>query len=447
MYSLILLLSICITGCKKFLDHSPDKNLVVPSTLADLKSLMSNSLTMNFQFGALGEASADNYYLTYETWQALKEGDRNTYIWGPELFFDNPAYGYQYCYEAVYYTNVILETLEQIPKNSDNRISWNSIKGEALFFRAQYFQVLASYFSNEYDPSTASKDLGIPLRLSSDFNIKSVRSSVQQTYDQIISDLKTAITLLPVTPSHVIHPSKPAAYGLLSRVYLSMRRYDKALLYADSCLALENELLDYNILDSAGKYPFPLFNREVVFHAGDGSSILSRSTKIDSTLIRSYADNDLRKTLYFKENSDGSYSFRGSYCQSGSRLFQGIATDELYLIQAECLARSEKISESMEVLNKLLATRWRSGTFIAFTAENKEEALTIILSERRKELVMRNLRWMDLKRLNKETDHQITIRRMLNKKEYILKPNDPRYALPLPQYIIDLTGMRQNPRE
>lgn len=58
---------------------------------------------------------------------------------------------------------------------------------------------------------------------------------------------------------------------------------------------------------------------------------------------------------------------------------------------------------------------------------------------------MRGLRWMDIKRLNKE-DYKINLTRNVLGQAYILTPNDPRYALPIPEDIILSSGMPQNPR-
>ncbi len=441
----ILILNIAMAGCKKFLDTSPDKKLVIPSSLADLQGLLDYNQDMNQCVKGIGEGSSDDYYLTDASWNSLNEGYRNMYTWGNEIFFDMPGNEYQNLYKIVYNANVVLKYIEKIPKDQNDRTDWDNIKGQALFFRAQAFQNLTCDFSKEYDSSTASSDLGIPLRLDPDFNAVSKRASVKETYDQIIKDLVASLQLLPVIPLHVMRPSKPAAYGLLARTYLSMRNYSKALVYSDSCLQYNSNLIDYSTLDSNASFPMPRFNMEVIFHANGGIPPLSMSNaKIDSNLYRSYDINDLRKTLFFKENSDGSFAFRGSYFQTSS-LFQGIAVDEMFLIKAECLARSGNTQEAMDVLNSLMVTRWEKGAFIPFSASSPEGALNITLLERRKELVMRNLRWMDLKRLNMDSDHQTTIKHVVNGQVYELKPNDPRYALPLPQYVLDLTGMPQNP--
>ena len=56
---------------------------------------------------------------------------------------------------------------------------------------------------------------------------------------------------------------------------------------------------------------------------------------------------------------------------------------------------------------------------------------------------MRGLRWMDLKRLNKEGAN-IVLKRVTEDKEYTLLPNSNFYALPIPEDIIQLTGMPRN---
>jgi len=300
-----------------------------------------------------------------------------------------------------------------------------------------------------YDQNSASTDLGIPLRLDPDINKPSKRASVQQTYDQIVNDLNKAIALLPVTPLHVFRASKPAACGLLARVYLFMRKYDSCFHYANMGLQLKSDLLDYNQVSQNADFPFADFtfsnNPEIIFGSYTAvRQLLGSRAKIDTVLYQSYNDNDLRKWCYFKDNGDGSHSYKGSYSGQVS-LWNGIATDELYLMRAECYARMGKTDLAMQDLNTLMVNRWKQGTFKPFKATTSDEALEILLQERRKELVMRNIRWMDIKRLNKE-GAGIILKRIVDGHTYSLPPNDPRSALAVPEDIVNLFGIKQNPR-
>src|SRR5690606_14105810 len=105
--------------------------------------------------------------------------------------------------------------------------------------------------------------------------------------------------------------------------------------------------------------------------------------KIERGLLKSYHEDDLRKSLFFVTNNDGTFSYKAGY-NGDDGLFNGLATDELLLIRAECFARLGKTSQAILDLNALLAKRWKSGSFVPFTARTSEDALKIILEERRK---------------------------------------------------------------
>lgn len=438
-----------LTACNKYLDEKSNKSLVTPSTIDDLQGLLDDVVTMNTATPGFMETCSDDFFLMPITYNALASLQLELYSY--------KFYPYQYTndwsksYQVVYNANMCLERLENIELTSSNRQSWENVKGSALFFRSFYYLDLVWQHAKVYDISTSATDLGIVLRSSSDFNIKSVRATLQETYDMIIADTKLAASLLPDNPQHVMRPSKAAAYGVLARAYLSMSRPDSAFKYADLALGIKSSLMDYN--DDAdvngsvsSTVPFKKFNKEVIFYtemyASFGLHIPSRA-KIDTALTASYAADDLRKAAFFKNNS-GYAQFKGSYTANSNTLFSGIAVDELLLIRAECHARLGRTQEAMSDLNALLKKRWKkSVTYPSIIAENSNMALAIILAERRKELIMRGLRWIDIKRLNKEGQN-ITPTRLVNGKIFTLAPNDNLYALPLPDDIVRLTGIPQN---
>lgn len=441
----VCILFILLSSCKKFLDEKPDKKLAIPHTLKDFQALLDQYTLINNNDPSSGEVSADDYYLTDADFAARKETNQNMYLWQKDNIFDPSTNDWFRTFRPVYFSNTVLENIPLVPITQFNREQWNNVKGQALFFRAKAYFQAAVIWTVAYDEGSASSELGLPLRLNSDFNEVSVRSNLKDTYLQIISDLKEASRTLAVKPEHVIRPSKPAAYGLLARVYLSMRNYEQAGLYADSCLSFKSDLLDYNQLNPSATYPIAQFNTEVIAESFIPPSppISNSRAKITQSLYQLYAFGDLRKVVFFRANPDGSFAFKGSY-EGNEALFSGVATDEIYLIRAECFARAGKVTEAMKDLNILLRKRWKTGTFTDLTAANATQALNVILIERRKELLMRGLRWMDIKRLNRE-GAGIVLSRTINSKTYTLQPNDLRYALSIPEEIIALSKMSQNP--
>ncbi len=89
--------------------------------------------------------------------------------------------------------------------------------------------------------------------------------------------------------------------------------------------------------------------------------------------------------------------------------------------------------------------RWDTNQFIPYSFTDKDLALKTILTERRKELVFRGLRWSDIKRLNRD-GYNITLSRTVNGQTITLPPHDLRYAIAIPEEIIELTEIQQNPR-
>jgi tetratricopeptide (TPR) repeat protein len=350
-------------------------------------------------------------------------------------------------YTTVFNANLCLESLQKIERTLVNGKQWDNVKGSALFFRAYSFLTLSWTFCKGYDKTTSASDYGIPLRMTSDFNIPSTRASLEESYQQVIHDLDEAIPLLNNLSEVPLRPSKAAAYGALARVYLSMRLYDSAFKYSNASLQLHDDLIDYNVIDVTSYLPFQKFNTEVIFHSAIGVFTLLTShiyyARIDSNLYNSYSDDDLRKQAFFMPVADG-FQFKGMYNDDPYLPFTGITTDEMLLDRAECKARLGNVPEAIEDLNSLLIKRFKTGTFIPATASGVDEALDEILKERRKELVMRTLRFIDIKRLNIEGKN-ITPIRIINGEQFSLPPNSNYYALPLPKDVIDLSGMPQNP--
>lgn len=444
---LATLVSLFLLSCNKYLDEKSDQKLAVPSTLKDFQAILDYYSRVNQFSPGAGEASTDNFYLTTTDYNAMTtDVERRLYTWQNDFILKTFPNDWSYSWDNVFRANTILDNINSVQRTQTNAGDWDNIKGQALVLRAKCMLQIAFVWCKAYDSATAAADLGLPLRLSSDFNLPSVRASVEDTYKRILSDLTQAVPLLPNAPLHVMRLAKPAAYALLARTYLSMHLYEKAGRYADSCLQLYNTLIDYNTLSAAASYPFARFNPEVIWesYCFIHEPLYPNNAKIDSNLYTSFATGDLRKTLFFKSNGNGTYAFKGSYEGSGN-LFDGIASDEMYLVRAECKARAGDKLAAMTDLNTLLVKRFKSGTFVPLTATDAAAALATILTERRKELVFRCLRWADIKRLNKEGAN-ITLQRIINGQMYTLPPNDLRYALAIPEEVITVSGMQQNPR-
>ncbi|MCY4779260.1 RagB/SusD family nutrient uptake outer membrane protein [Sphingobacterium sp. UT-1RO-CII-1] len=444
----IFLISLLSFGCKDYLDLKPDAKMAVPKTLEHADLLLNDYGTLNNGYPSLSDIGTDDYYLKDSDWKSLsQEDERVTYNWSAQILTMTTQW--QNPYKTVYLANQVLDILKDVDKNQ-NQAKYDKVWGGAHFFRAFAFHQVARNFTLPYRPETAKQEMGIPLRLTPGLDYKSVRSSLEDTYQQIIADYKEALQYLPNREPVVARPHKAAAHAGLARVYLDMQDYEKAYIYAEESLSIYEELLMYEDINPVLSYPFQRFNKEVLFPAVSliSAAIGQNFGRISPDLYNSYSEHDYRKRLYFRAHTaeSGAYVFKGSYNNNAGMSFLGLTTSEVYLIKAEAGVRIGKVDEALIAINTLLKSRIDADYFAPITESDDDRLLKLILDERRKELVFRGSRWADLKRLNQDERFKKRLTRSLNGQIYTLEPNSLKYAHLLPNMVITESGMPQNKR-
>lgn len=126
---------------------------------------------------------------------------------------------WDYGYKAIAQASNILNL---IPEGKNEEM--NNKLGECYFVRGMMYFYLCRAYGRPYyqDPD---KNLGVPIVNGTPNDMDNLqlpdRSTVKETYEQAISDLKKAESLLTVDKGN-IYASKEAAEALLSRIYLYM---------------------------------------------------------------------------------------------------------------------------------------------------------------------------------------------------------------------------------
>lgn len=153
--------------------------------------------------------------------------------------------------------------------------SWtNRIVGEAYFLRAYNYFTLVRIHAPAYGATAGNEAKAIPLMTEPSkepFPNKS-RSTVKEVYDLLVSDLQSAIQLLPDGFRTGIDPidyqdraSRDAARFLLSRVYFQMKDFDKAKAQADTVLNSGRYTLTQDPIEAWNKSGLNQKGREVVW--------------------------------------------------------------------------------------------------------------------------------------------------------------------------------------
>jgi starch-binding outer membrane protein, SusD/RagB family len=463
---------LALEGCSKdFLEVKQTKSLQVPHTIADFQAILDYNFLPGNSAHTLGANGSDEYIITEARWTQLATEAyaylRDVYVWSKEInmlqYEQNKDWNRAYVY--IFYANHALSGINAIKPTADEQAAWNNVKGSALFFRAFNYYALAQQYAYPYVKG-ADNPNGLPLRLEADVTLAVQRSSVHATYEQMLQDALKSAELLPAETkrTNYIRPGKVAAYALLAKIYLQMEDYEKAAEYAGLCLALRGQLIDFNTIgatDPANRYEYAfeadygVSNPEVLYYSVSDNGyatalnvMFKDRTAFEPSLLALYGPGDLRYSVYFRPYIDmDDYRFlvmKGSY--AAYAYFSGLAVDEMYLLRAECNARTNKIDKALSDLNLLLKNRIDPAHFSPVTETDPEKLLKQIFLERRKEMVLRGTRWEDLRRLNKEPQFAQTLVREIGGKRYELPPNDPRYTWPIPMSEIDAGRVAQNPR-
>ncbi|UMQ43080.1 RagB/SusD family nutrient uptake outer membrane protein [Chryseobacterium sp. Y16C] len=447
MLTSIFLISFVIGCSDKWLEEKQDIKLIVPATLNDLDLLLNADL---FQYDGRGgiETSCDDYEFTIEQYNQISFGfDRDFIIWKKDRNYENlnlvQQNEWKCAYSQIQVCNVVLKRLISIERNNSNQIEYDRIKGTAQYHRAKQFLNMAMTFSKNYEQSTANTDLGIPIKLDDDIDENVKRATVEQTYQQIIQDLRQSAQNLPITQPDYTKVTKAGAFALLARTFLYMNSFNDAKSAADSSLKYNSFVQDFNqITNTSASRPLNIQSKEIHVRGVMVKSSSNPTTgRINTMLYNQYTNDDLRKVLFFRSEADGKVTFKGSFLSS---LFTGTTTAEVLLILAEAKARLNDTKGSLEALNKLALNRYKKENFVPFSASSNANALDIVLKERRKELLARGLRWQDLKRLNIDPKYSINLTRTIGTEIFTLPANDPRYVLPIPQFVIDFNHIEQN---
>ncbi|WP_181182441.1 RagB/SusD family nutrient uptake outer membrane protein [Sphingobacterium lumbrici] len=427
-----------------FLSVKTDKSMIIPSTLEDFRALIDKADVMNQTLPYLSHLSSDDFFILTNNYASLTNIlKRNAYVWKKDLYEGTSVTDWNRSFHQIFYANNVLDGLQNL---KSEEIEARHLEGGALFFRAFAYYNLSQVFCAPYDIKGENGGLGLPLRLKSDISEVVGRSTVEDVYMQMEKDLTRAIVLLPEQSTIKTRPTQFAAALLLARVQLLMGNYEGAL--SSSQRIMDNfELLDFNTLNASATYPMGQFNKEVLLHSSMSyTSTVSSTDYVDTLLIGAYEKDDLRATSWFVPRN-GYHVFKGSYT-GGALLFNGLAVDEAYLIAAECSARLNLLAEAKRILLEYLTSRYANNVAVdPVTGDSQADVLRAVLLERRKGLLYRGIRWSDIRRLNKNDNAGITISRMLEGQVISLIPNSLNYVLPIPDEVIFLSGIAQNPRE
>ena len=378
-------------------------------------------------------------------------------------------------YRRISVTNIILKEIDELkvdsPAEENDRIR---VKGECHFIRASLYFTLVNLYGKAYSKTSASTDLGVPLKLTEyiehdkDKETQFQRASVAQIYDQIVKDLRASVEYLTQSPQpRPLHrASKEAAQLLLSRVYLYMQDWNNAATIAAQLLENDTRLHQMNEGDSA-KIFLSENCSEVLFSQGsmnlhNSMTGASGDFAVSEELVELYdRKNDFRRYFFGTNPNSFAYKLQWKYDTTAIPHVSDIYTlriSEGYLNLAEAYAMQDNTEGANQYLKSLREKRIKGYVHTNYTGE---KLINEIRLERRKELCFEGHRWFDLRRyaVCEKYPHSQKIIHAFNVFDgnqnfwdrtdiYELPENDPAYVMQIPKSVLeyDKTQMPENPR-
>lgn len=422
----MLLVAGVVSACDEFLDPRPRESISDAATIVDK---ISAETALNGVYSAL--ASAGYYGTTFQSIGYLS-GDNVQWTGSQSQVQEfinhqvNPenstiAGAWTAIYQTINRANNVIEKVPEVQDPNLTQALKDNIIGEAYFIRALAYFDLARTFGGVpiiTSPTVRPGDnRGIP------------RSSVEETYAQVLTDLETAEPLLTATTKRH-RATRKAVWALKSRFYLYQSEWEKAEDYAT--LLIDDS--DYDLLKPYGAFfqnnvrgtaesVFEIFyngSTEVNGHRNQWQPQMNGGTRQWAPspqvigLLNDPAIGGNRNVLIAQDNQGRWYGnlYYRTPASDPSFIFR-IA--ELYLIRAEARVQQDNFSGALEDLD---AVRDRAG-LDGSDAVTKEEILLAIEDERRLEFAQEPHRWFDLVRTGRADE--------------VLNVSDPnRLVMPIP---------------
>jgi tetratricopeptide (TPR) repeat protein len=379
---IIYLFAVLLTAsCDNFLDVQP-KGVAIPNSVDEFDKLLN---TFRVRFSDFEYSSPDIKVLDENKGEMTLE-QVNAYVWNPVFTDEKSNTAYDGGYADINTANVIISGMKDVELHSGNQTLGNHVLGQAYAQRALTYFLLVNAFAPQYNEAKASEDKSIPLITQSDITQGSPLATVQQVYDTIVADLKKAELLVNENPKAYLNyrASLPAVHALMAKVYMQMNRYDDALTYAKMAYEGEDFLYDYN---QSGPFPWQLEKHEEQIWARYGFAYYRDYVMSEEFMDMVDQDNDMRFKKFYVDKDRYWNPLGGWRPDYGLVTSNGISTGDIYLMYAECLARSGEASKTtcLEVLNKFRQNRYTDETYEIAGSTDLNDILEIILKERRLE--------------------------------------------------------------
>jgi len=395
----VILLS---ASCKKYLEETPNNALPTDGSITDASTARAAIIGTYDRlqgyyassYPTLGTITTDNVIFN-GTLSEYLQLDQNA------IPTDNviTVSAYQGIYRTINSANSVIAYVPAVNDPLLTAAEKNKIVGEAYFIRALAYFDLARGWGGVQLQLKPTADLTV---------LKGIkRSTLDQTYDQVLADLIQAEQLLPEDASTRNRAQKSAARALRARLHLYRKQWAEAENYATQVISNTKYTLvkpyksfftaPFQTAESVLELAYSVNDRNTYWNLWYPSSAGGQFTLKPSDALVAKLNNaaigGTRNTLIAGTGATV-YGVLYNTTATGTDPSYLIRIAELYLIRAEARAQQSKLTDAAADLN---AVRSRAEV-AATTAATQTAILQAIEDENGIEFAFEAHRWFDLVR-------------------------------------------------
>lgn len=383
-------------------------------------------------------------------------------------------YNYQFYYVIIGNANMILANIANAEGSESDKAA---IRGQALAYRAWAYFQMVQLFGERYVPGGQNNSLAVPLVLEPK-DTPTPRNTVAEVYVQINKDIDEAIAALEgYKGANKSHLTVNTAQGIKARIALVQGDWATAATAARAARTGYTLMNNDQYLAGFNNYDNPewiwasriqsdqtsyFYSFFAYMSANYSSTVIRTSPKsISSTLYNTISETDVRKGVWDPTGKDVSFptptttSIRAPYMSRKFRVADPslsigdvpyMRAAEMYLIEAEALARSGDNAGAAQALYTLAVNR--DPEYVLSTTTG-EALINEILLQRRVELWGEGFRFYDLKRTNSPLNRNGANHNPSYSNGVLDVPaNDSRWQFLIPQDEINFSNgvVVQNPQ-
>lgn len=343
-------------------------------------------------------------------------------------------FAWRFYYKIIGNANLIIANIDNA---AGPKAEKDEIKGQALAYRAWAHFNLVQLFGERYKSGGGNSQLGVPIVLEP-ITEGGARNTVEEVYASVNTDLDAAIGLLTARRNAKSHLNINVVKGIKARVALTQGKWADAAKFASEARAGFNLMNAAQILEGFNNVDNPEWiwgsqqvDDQQTFFASyfaymslnfSSTNIRGNPKAISRTLYNKITATDARKKLWdpnaataalrdpfidqvtlsnFAKRNFMNRKFVAQANASSVGDVPYMRAAEMYLIEAEALARGGNATQAAQALFTLAKQRDNAYTLSTKTGD---ALIDEIMTQRRIELWGEGFRFYDLKRLDLPLD-------------------------------------------